>query len=128
MIKKALKNINLLHTFECAARHQSYSRAAIELCISQAAISQQMKQLENNLAIQLFTRKDKSMRLTQQGKLLLTGTQQAFQTIQKSIDEIANKAIAGSLTISSTQAFTTLWLMPKLGKFSAQYPNINIRV
>ena len=128
MIKRALKNINLLHSFECAARHQSYSKAAAELCISQAAVSQQMRQLEENLATQLFLRKSKSMLLTQQGKTLLSGTQQAFKLLEKSINEITVEEIAGSLTISSTQAFTALWLMPKLSKFSAQYPNINIRV
>jgi len=128
MIKKSLKNINLLHTFECAARHNSYSRAAVELGISQAAISQQMRLLENNLATKMFIRKGKSMLLSQQGEVLLAGSQAAFKTIQKTLDDITNNEIAGSLTISSTQAFTTLWLMPKLGKFSAQYPNINIRV
>lgn len=128
MIKKALKNINLLHSFECAARHQSYSRAAVELCISQAAVSQQMRQLEENLATQLFLRKGKSMLLTQQGKALLLGTQHAFKVLEKTINEITVEDIAGSLTISSTQAFTTLWLMPKLSKFSALYPEINIRV
>jgi LysR family glycine cleavage system transcriptional activator len=128
MIKRALKNINLLHSFECAARHQSYSKAAAELCISQAAVSQQMRQLEENLSAQLFLRKGKSMLLTQQGKTLLLGAQHAFKVLEKSINEITVEEIAGSLTISSTQAFTTLWLMPKLSKFSVLYPEINIRV
>lgn len=128
MIKKSLKNINLLHTFECAARHQSYGKAAIELCISQAAVSQQMRQLEDNLARLLFIRKGKAMLLTQQGQTLLVGTQKAFQLIQKSINEISDEEISGSLTISSTQAFTTLWLMPRLSRFSALHPNINISV
>ena len=128
MIKQALKNLNLLHSFESAARHQSYSKAATELSISQAAISQQMRKLEENLATQLFLRRGKSMLLTQQGKTLLTGSQQAFKLLEKSINEITVEKISGSLTISSTQAFTTLWLMPKLSKFSTLYPNINIRV
>jgi len=128
MIKKALKNINLLYSFECAARHQSYSKAATELCISQAAVSQQMRQLEDNLRKQLFLRKGKGMLLTQQGKTLLLGTQQAFNLLEKSIKEITVEEVSGSLTISSTQAFTTLWLMPKLSKFSMLFPNINIRV
>ena len=104
MIKRALKNINLLHSFECAARHQSYSKAATELCISQAAISQQMRQLEENLSTRLFLRKGKSMLLTQQGKTLLLGAQHAFKVLEKSINEITVEEIAGSLTISSTQA------------------------
>ncbi|WP_245560591.1 LysR substrate-binding domain-containing protein [Colwellia piezophila] len=120
--------MNLLHSFEAAARHQSYSKAATQLCISQAAVSQQMRKLEENLATQLFLRKGKTMLLTQQGKTLLLATQQAFQIIEKNINEITKEEISGSLTISSTQAFTTLWLMPRLSQFSALHPNINIKV
>jgi len=128
MIKKVLKNINLLHTFECAAKQQSYSKAATELSMSQAAVSQQMRLLENNLGQQLFIRKNKSMILTQQGKILLAGSQQAFKLLEKSINEIMKEEVSGSLTISSTQGFTALWLMPKLNKFSEKHPNIKIRV
>ena len=120
-MKKTLKNINLLHTFECAARHHGYSQAASELCISQAAVSQQMRQLEAVLGKQLFLRKGKKMLLTQAGQVLFKGTQQAFAILQKSINEIKSEEVAGSLTITSTQAFTTLWLMPRLSKFFCAY-------
>jgi LysR family glycine cleavage system transcriptional activator len=64
LLHKVLNNLNLLRTFNAAAKHASYSLAANELCISQAAVSQQMRQLQNLLGQQLFTRKGKSMLLT----------------------------------------------------------------
>ncbi|NRA83955.1 MAG: LysR family transcriptional regulator [Gammaproteobacteria bacterium] len=127
-MKSILKNINILHSFECAARHQSYSKAAAELCISQAAVSQQMRQLEAAVGSQLFLRKNKQMLLTQQGQTLFYASKQAFSILKKSLNEIKNEGVAGSLTITSTQAFTSLWLMPKLHKFLAQHPEIKIRV
>jgi len=127
-MKKILKNINVLHSFECAARHNSYSKAASELCISQAAVSQQMRQLEASIGSPLFLRKGKQMLLTQKGKSLFEASQQAFSLLNKSLTEIKDEGIAGSLTITSTQAFTALWLMPKINRFSALYPDIKIRV
>lgn len=127
-MKNALKNFNLYKSFECAARHKSYSKAAVELSISQAAVSQQMRQLEDAIGSKLFLRKNKQMLLTQKGATMFEATKQALTILQKSINEIKDEGIAGSLTITSTQAFTSLWLMPKLHKFSMQYPDIEIRV
>ncbi|WP_233558118.1 LysR substrate-binding domain-containing protein [Alginatibacterium sediminis] len=123
-----LPNFNLLRSFESAARHQSYSRAANELCISQAAVSQQMRNLESNLGVQLFQRKGKKMHLTEPGVTLLKAAQKAFGILQESVNAITKQELAGSLTISSTQAFIALWLMPRLSQFSALYPEIQIRV
>ena len=106
------KNINLLVTFECAARHQNYSIAAKELCISQAAVSQQMRQLEQALNTKLFIRKAKQMLLSQQGEILLDSSRKALGIINQGISQIHQEDIAGVLTITSTQAFTSLWLMP----------------
>jgi len=127
-MQNVLRNFNLYRSFECAARHNSYSKAASELCISQAAVSQQMRQLEEEIGSKLFLRKNKQMLLTQKGKVLFEATKQAFAILQKSINDIKDEGISGSLTITSTQAFTSLWLMPKLNKFSMLYPEIEIRV
>ncbi|WP_432454202.1 MULTISPECIES: LysR substrate-binding domain-containing protein [unclassified Agarivorans] len=122
------KNINLLVTFECAARHKSYSLASTELCISQAAVSQQMRQLEQALGGRMFIRKRRQMVLSQQGQLLFEHTQKALGIINQGLSQVRQEVIAGELTISSTQAFTSLWLMPRLQCFSEQYPDIQIRV
>ncbi|WP_371185837.1 LysR substrate-binding domain-containing protein [Thalassotalea maritima] len=121
------KNINLLVTFECAARHKSYSIAAQELCISQAAVSQQMRQLEQALNTKLFIRKAKHMHLSQQGKILFDSSKNALSMINQGISQIYQEDIAGELTVTSTQAFTSLWLMPRLQSFAKLHPNIQIR-
>ncbi|WP_448547603.1 LysR substrate-binding domain-containing protein [Thalassotalea fusca] len=127
-MEKALRNLNLLRTYESAARLNSYSKAANELCISQAAVSQQMRQLESILGSQLFVRKSKQMLLTAKGKTLLEATQQALSILQKGINDVSEETLAGELTVTSTQAFTALWLMPRLHKFLALYPDIEIRI
>ena len=123
-----LKQLNLLHTFESAARHQSYSKAAEELFVSQAAISQQMRQLEAKLNTSLFVRSGRSMLLTIHGETLYRACHQGFLEIASGLNAIQSEGLAGDLTITSTQAFCSLWLMPRLYKFSLLYPDINIRV
>ncbi|MFD2179361.1 LysR substrate-binding domain-containing protein [Veronia pacifica] len=121
-----LKNINLLVTFECAARYRSYSLAAEELCISQAAVSQQMRQLERSLTCRLFIRKNRKMLLTQQGKMLFEHTQKALNIINTATGKLQSEGVAGELTVSSTQAFISLWLMPRLQRFYERHPDIQI--
>ncbi|KZN48444.1 LysR substrate-binding domain-containing protein [Pseudoalteromonas luteoviolacea] len=122
------KNINLLVTFECAARHNSYSLAAQELCISQAAVSQQIRQLEALLNSRLFVRKGKRMLPTQQGAALFEHAQKGLTILNKGINQVQREGIDGELTITSTQAFISLWLMPRLQGFTDRYPNIQINV
>lgn len=125
---KNLPNLKLLRTFESAARHQSYGQAAQELCISQAAVSQQMRMLEQAIGITLFIRKNKKMMLTKQGNSFYLATFDALSNIQSSLNKLHENQLAGSLTITSTSAFTNLWLMPRINKFADLYPNIQIKV
>jgi len=123
-----LPNLKLLRTFESAARHQSYGHAAQELCISQAAVSQQMRMLEQAIGITLFIRKNKKMMLTKQGNSFYLATFDALSNIQSSLNKLHENQLAGRLTITSTSAFTNLWLMPRINKFADLYPNIQIKV
>lgn len=125
---KRLKQLNSLRSFESAARNQSYSKAAEELFVTQAAISQQMRQLESSLGVRLFTRSGRRMKLTSSGEKLFKETQLAFDILTKGLNSIQCEQIAGDLTITSTQAFTALWFMPRLYRFSKRYPEINIKV
>lgn len=125
---KNLPNLKLLRTFEAAARHQSYGLAAQELCISQAAVSQQMRMLEQAIGITLFNRQNKNMVLTKHGKRFYTATFNALNTVQTALNTLRENDLFGSLTITSTVAFTNLWLMPRLSKFANLYPNIQINV
>jgi LysR family glycine cleavage system transcriptional activator len=125
---KRLRQLNNLRSFESAARHKSYSKAADELFITQAAVSQQMRQLENSLGTKLFTRQGKQMHLTQNGEKLHLASSQAFDILINGLNSIQCEAVPGSLTITSTPAFISLWLMPRLYKFSLKHPDINIKV
>jgi LysR family glycine cleavage system transcriptional activator len=125
---KRLKQLNNLRSFESAARHQSYSEAAKELFVSQAAVSQQMRQLEATMGNQLFIRNGRKMELTESGEKLYMATSKAFDILLKGFNSIQTEEVAGSLTITSTQAFTSLWLMPRLYKFSIKHPEIKIKV
>jgi len=125
---KRLKQLNNLRSFESAARHQSYSEAAKELFVSQAAVSQQMRQLEAAMGSKLFARSGRKMQLTESGEKLYQATYKAFDILLKGFNSIQTEEVAGTLTITSTQAFTSLWLMPRLYKFSIKHPEIKIKV
>lgn len=109
-----------------AARHESYSMAADELCITQAAINQQMRQLEQNLQVKLFRRSARRMLLTSQGQVLFEACRNGFGEIITGLNKVQEELLEGSLTVSTTQAFCALWLLPNLFKFFNQYPDINI--
>lgn len=125
---KRLNHLNALRTFESAARHQSYSKAAEELFVSQAAVSQQMRQLEQGLQAKLFLRVGRNMQLTQSGEKLYRATNQAFSTLIQGLNSIQCEEVAGDLTVTSTQAFCTLWLMPRLYRFAQLHPEVNIKI
>jgi LysR family glycine cleavage system transcriptional activator len=125
---KRLRQLNHLRSFESAARHKGYSKAASELCISQAAVSQQMRQLEESLGTKLFIRQGKEMHLTQNGVKLYQASNEAFEILTKGLNSVQCEKVSGSLTITSTPAFISLWLMPRLYKFSTKHPDITIKI
>ena len=124
---KRLRHINLLRCFDAAARHQSYSLAAEELAISQAAVSQQIRNLEDYFQVKLFTRKGRSMYLTQQGTVLANSVSKAFNELSLGFDRIQIEPENGVLTVTSSPSFCSRWLVPRLWKFSSLYPDIQVR-
>lgn len=124
---KRLRHLTLLRCFEVAARLQSYSKAALELSITQAAVSQQIRSLEQHLAVKLFARSGRSMLLTNQGRSLLESVSQAFMLLSQGFDRIQTEPEEGILTVTSTPSFCSKWLVPRLWKFSVRYPNISVR-
>lgn len=127
MIKSA-KYLPYIHTFLMAAQHGNYSKAATILCISQAAVSQQMRTLEEHLDQALFYRSGRNMNLTEAGQLLATKCQPAIEQIQQAIDQLSPQPIAGELRISSSPSFASRWLMPRMWRFSLRYPDISIQL
>lgn len=124
---KRLRFISHLRCFESAARFQSYSQAARELSVTQAAVSQQIRNLEQQLGVKLFSRQGRNMLLTQQGQTLAEYVRQAFSTLSSGFDKIMVEPEDGVLTVTASLSFSSVWLVPRLWKFSSQYPNISVR-
>jgi LysR family glycine cleavage system transcriptional activator len=124
---KRLRHIALLRCFDAAARHQSYSLAAQELSITQAAVSQQIRNLEEHLQVKLFSRQGRSMRLTKQGNTLSESVGKAFSELSLGFDRIQIEPESGVLTVTASPSFCSRWLVPRLWKFSVLHPNVQVR-
>jgi LysR family glycine cleavage system transcriptional activator len=124
---KRLRHIALLRCFDAAARHQSYSLAAQELSITQAAVSQQIRNLEEHLQIKLFSRQGRSMRLTKQGKTLSESVGKAFSELSLGFDRIQVEPENGVLTVTASPSFCSRWLVPRLWRFSVLHPGVQVR-
>lgn len=123
-----LRHLSGLRYFEAAARQQSYSKAAEELYVSQAAVSQKIRQLEESLGCKLFTRQGRNMMLTSQGTSLFSAVSRGFEHILSGLNTIQAEPLEGMLTVNTTPSFAARWLMPRLWKFTMSHPNIPIRV
>ena len=124
---KRLRTLPLLRCFEACARHQSYSVAADELAISQAAVSQKIRNLEQQLKVRLFAREGRKMLLTKAGSTLFKAVTDAFVTLSGAFNGIQTEPLAGVLTVTASPSFCSRWLVPRLWKFAALYPNIAVR-
>ncbi|PSJ44026.1 transcriptional regulator [Zobellella endophytica] len=116
-----------LRVFAVAARHQSYSAAATELCVTQAAVSQQIRNLEQSLGCRLFHRSGASMLLTGQGEQLLPFVEQGLALLQQGLEHLGTPD-SGPLSISVLPSLAARWLMPRLWRFTEAHPGIEIRL
>lgn len=126
--KLYISQINALHTFEAAARHSSYSRAAAELFITQAAVSQQIRGLEQTLGIKLFIREGRSMKLTEWGHRLLPWVSQGMAAFEQGIASLEREPLEGVLNVTVHPSFASRWLMPRLWRFVEKHPEVEIRL
>ncbi|WP_070962484.1 LysR substrate-binding domain-containing protein [Vibrio sonorensis] len=125
---KRLRHLSGLRYFEAAARLKSYSKAAEELFVSQAAVSQKIRQLEEELDCKLFVRKGREMTATQKGHTLYEQVSRGFEHILTGLNQIQSEPLEGLLKVSVPPSFASRWLVPRLWKFTLQYPNIPIRI
>lgn len=117
-----------MRAFEAAARHLSFTHAASELNVTQAAISHQIKQLEEYLKNPLFIRLTRKLLLTNEGQSLYSVVNESFGKIEKVSEQLRSGIGDEVLTISLTPYFSTKWLALRLGGFWAQHPNIDLRL
>jgi LysR family transcriptional regulator, glycine cleavage system transcriptional activator len=120
--------LTALRSFEAAARHGSFRDAAEELCVSHSAISHQIKLLENTLDVELFTRKSRAVELTKLGKTYYPVLRDAFDKIAEGTELLLAPQSPGVLTIQLYSTFAIRWLIPRLTKFYAAHPNIQVRL
>ncbi|BAN26527.1 transcriptional regulator GcvA [Caballeronia insecticola] len=117
-----------IQAFEAAARLSSFSLAAEELFVTPSAISHQIKMLEEQLSVRLFHRMHRTVILTDSGRNYAEEIGAAFARIEKATRDIGRVAKSDILTLHSTPSFATQWLMPRLARFSALHPDIDLRL
>jgi LysR family transcriptional regulator, glycine cleavage system transcriptional activator len=123
-----LPPLNALRTFEAAARHLSFTRAAAELSVTQAAVSHQVKTLEAFLGFPLFRRAPRQLLLTDRGQLYGHALRDVFARLHEATARVRDTPGRELLTISVIPSFAARWLVPRLRQFQAKAPHIDVRV
>lgn len=123
-----LPPLNALRAFEASARHRSFSRAAEELNVTPAAISHQIKGLEEYLAAKLFRRAKRTLMLTPAGQTLLPGIRKGFVAFTEAMEEFGLYDETGMLTVAVTPSFAAKWLVHRIEHFNRAYPEVDIRM
>lgn len=118
----------LLQTFDIAAKHLSFTKAAVELNVTQGAISHRIRHLESLLGFKLFIRLTRNLELTDKGRRLSITINNAIESIGGEIYELMNEKGEITLTIGISPTFAQLWLLPRLPHFQQMHPEINIRL
>ena len=121
-MRTRLPPLNALKAFEAAARHESFTRAAEELCVTQGAVSHQVKALEAELAIKLFNRERQRLIITEAGRDYLTVVRDALDRIAVGTERLLQRQNAGVLTVSTSPDFAAKWLVHRLGHFARHIP------
>ncbi len=120
--------LNALRAFEASARHLSFTKAAIELCVTQAAISHQVKGLEERLGVELFRRLPRGLALTDEGRSLLPTLRDSFDRIAGLLERFETGRPVEVLNVGAVGTFALGWLLPRLAGFRQAQPQIDLRL
>ncbi|WP_099117034.1 transcriptional regulator GcvA [Xenorhabdus ishibashii] len=127
-MSKRLPPLNALRVFDAAARHLSFTKAAEELFVTQAAVSHQMKSLEDFLGLKLFRRRNRSILLTEDGQSYYLDIKEIFTAINDATRKLQARSAKGALTVSLSPSFAIQWLVPRLSGFNQSFPGIDVRI
>lgn len=125
---RRLPSLIALRFFEETARHLSFNKAAIALCVTQGAVSRQIRILEDSLGAQLFERDHRGIRLTTAGAQLLPCVSEAFDTLERGTRDIAPVRARRRLLLSVPPTFATQWFSPRLGSLAIELPDVELSV
>jgi len=120
--------LNAIKAFESAGRHNSFTRASEELCVSHGAISKQVSILENWLGTRLFIRTQSQLEITQAGKTLLATLTPAFDRIALTTMQLMERQTPTALSVNAPPTFTMRWLIPRISAFQKAHPEIEIKL
>jgi LysR family transcriptional regulator, glycine cleavage system transcriptional activator len=123
-----LPPLNSLRAFEAAARHLSLRKAAAELHVTPAAISHQIKSLEQALGVPVFKRLPQHIELTAAGEALLPQLSTAFEQMAEAVASVQRLQHSGKVTVAAPPALASKWLAPRLNRFTALYPDIDLHI
>ena len=121
------RSFDNLRAFNRVASHLSFTAAAVELNLTKGAVSYQMTHLEDDLGFKVFHRRKQGIELTEQGRLLLTASRQAYSDLEKAIGDI-RKSDSQDITIGMSTYFASRWLSPRLMRFLASHEDIGLRI
>ena len=128
IVRRPLPPLNALRSFDAAARHQSFTRAAHELCVTQGAVSHQVKALEAELGVKLFNRERHGLVITSAGRDYLAVVRDAFDRIALGTEQLTRRQRTGPLAVSTSPDFAAKWLVHRLGRFAAAHPEIELKL
>lgn len=120
--------LNALRAFEAAARHLTLTHAAVELCVTQAALSHHIRKLEDQLGVALFRRVPRGLVLTDGGMALAPVLTRALDNIGDTLDRFSDGRYHESLNVGVVGTFATGWLIPRLADFQAAHPGVDLRI
>ncbi len=123
-----LPPLNALRAFEASARQLSFTKAAEELFVTQAAISHQIKSLEEHLGLKLFMRKNRALLLTEEGQSYYLDIKDIFTALHEATEKLLARGAKGAITVSMQPSFAIQWLVPRLNAFNQLHPEIDVRI
>jgi LysR family glycine cleavage system transcriptional activator len=127
-VSDRLPPLNALRAFEAAARHRSFKRAAEELFVTPAAISQQVKSLEEYLGVELFRRLTRAIELTAAAEAMLPKLREGFDCFAAGLVHARRAEERGRIAVAAPPNFVARWLMPRLRSFTTAYPQFDLRI
>lgn len=123
-----LPPLNLLYSFEAAARTLSFTHAASELFLTQSAVSRQIQQIESGLGTALFERRHRALALTEAGKVMQRAVNDCLERLRDATAIVRAAQAPRQVAITTTPGFASLWLIPRLARFTASHPSVDVRI
>jgi DNA-binding transcriptional LysR family regulator len=123
-----LPPLELLRSFEAAARTLSFTHAAGELFLTQSAVSRQIQQLEASLGVMLFERRHRALALTEPGRVFQRAVVESLERLRDAAARVRSAPAMRQVALTTTPGFASLWLIPRLARFTADHPMVDVRV